>query len=1179
MVANLLIILFGGIETTESAIASAIWAALTHRPAVRPAADDPDRLDDVFEESLRWDAAVRSRTRFTTEPVEIRGASIPANETVQCMLGAANRDPAHLEDPDRFDPDRPNARDHLSFGAGRHFCLGATLARIEAREALARVLRLSGLRLDPDRPSCPHGHEFRARPECGFCGGEGSGRPPQTLVEGCECPPLSLRRIQIHCVVRGDRYCRARRRPISTSLEFKEIHVNAHTAFPRVSIGTRTRQARHHVPGGVGEWGPRSAAGLLATCLLAAAVPLSAQDLPRVAPEDYGRWENLGPALLSPHGDWIAYEVTRVDESAELRVRRLSEDSTRAFPWGGSPGFSPDGRWLAWTVGLSPEEMERLEEEDEAPRERAGLLDLATGEAREFDSVSEWSFDSSGRFLALRGDPPEELAGKGADLRIVMLAAGSETSFGNVAEMAWSPSGSRIAMVIATGTDLGNGVQVYDAASGTLQSVDASGARYRGLAWREDAADLAVLRSREDASAEGAAYDVLAWRGLDRGLEMVVLREGVAGIADTLEVVDRAPRWSDDGAMISIGLRPRKEDVADDSSGAEGDETGMDETEGPDAPDDEPDLPGLQIWHSRDVRIVPQRQAAQGRDANRTLLAIWHLDENRVVTIGSDLMADATLLRGWEFALEDIAEPYPFGAMFGRPYHDVWSIDVESGERRRLLTRVRYEWPGAGGRWLVSYDGAHYGSLDVATGERHDLTSILPTSFANTEYDTPTDVIPPFDFGPGGWPEDDAGVLLYDKHDIWRVALDGSGAARLTGGAETGVTHRVASLPDDDTPGLDPGSSLFLTLYDERTEERGYARLRSGWDGPAETLVFEDRLVGGLARADSVDILLYRAEAFDDPPDYFVGGPDLADAVQVTDVNPFIAEVAWGRAELVDFTSEGGRDLQAVLLHPAGYEAGTAVPTIVYTYEMLSPRMHRFSAPSERDYYNFTAWTQHGYAVLLPDIVYRARDPGVSALESVRAAVSKVVGMGVTDPDAVGLIGHSWGGYQATFLPTRTDIFAASVAGAPLTDFVSFMGAIHWNPGIPEVDHWETGQARMEVPFWEDPEAHRRNSPIHEVHNLETPLLMAFGDDDGVVDWDQGTEFYNFARRAGKQMVLLVYEGEDHGFREEANQKDYHRRILEWFGHYLKGDPAPSWITDGVSLQDLEEEKRRVAGG
>ncbi|MEM6703217.1 MAG: prolyl oligopeptidase family serine peptidase, partial [Acidobacteriota bacterium] len=84
---------------------------------------------------------------------------------------------------------------------------------------------------------------------------------------------------------------------------------------------------------------------------------------------------------------------------------------------------------------------------------------------------------------------------------------------------------------------------------------------------------------------------------------------------------------------------------------------------------------------------------------------------------------------------------------------------------------------------------------------------------------------------------------------------------------------------------------------------------------------------------------------------------------------------------------------------------------------------------------------------------------------------------------------------------------------------------------------------------------------------------------DGVVDWDQGTEFFNFARRAQKQMVLLVYEGEDHGFREEANQKDYHRRILEWFGHYLKGEDAPRWITEGIALDELEEEKERVAKG
>ena len=923
--------------------------------------------------------------------------------------------------------------------------------------------------------------------------------------------------------------------------------------------------------------------------------PTSAQDRPLVTPDDYGRWESLGFATLSPEGTWLAYTVSRVDEESELRLRKLDEDSTRVFPWGSSPRFSPDGSRFMWTAGMSPEERERG---GESARSKTMLMDLASGETQEFEGVSSASFDRSGRFLALRGSPPGEPRGKGADLRLVTLADGAMTTFGNVSTMVWSPVRPLLAMVIGTGSDLGNGVQIFDAEAGTLRSADASGSSYQSLRWRDDSTDLLVMRSREAASVDGTAYDVLVWRGVEGGGAMMVLDGDVAGIPDTLEVVgSRGPAWSDDGTMITVGLRPVEEEEDEGEEAGEEEDEGEEEEEGeeedegeeegdeedeaeaPEAAEEEPDLPGVQIWHTKDVDLFPAGQNAARFGANRTLLAIWRLDEERVSVVGSDLETTSRLLYGWQTALEETDEPYPWGAMFGRPYRDVWAVDTDSGERRRILTRVRHAWPGAGGEWMLRWDGSAYHSLNLRTGEEHDLTSALDADFSNTDYDTPTDLSPPRSFGPGGWLEDEAGVLLYDKHDIWRVALDGSGGERLTRGAETGITYRITrDDDDDDEPGIDPDARPYLSLYNEKTEERGYARFARGW-GSAETLILEHASVGGLIRADSADVMLYRVSAFDDPPDYFLAGPDLADPVQVTEINPFISEVAWGRAELVDFVSESGRDLQFVLLYPANHQPGQPVPTIVYTYEILSPQMHSFRVPSERDYYNYTAWTQHGYAVLLPDIVYTAREPGVSALQSVRAAVAKAVEMGVTDPDAVGLIGHSWGGYQATYLPTRTDIFAASVAGAPLTDFVSFMGQIHWSGGVAELSHWETGQARMEVPFWEDPEAHRRNSPIHEVHNMETPLLMAFGDDDGVVDFDQGTEFYNFARRAGKQMVLLVYEGEGHGFGQEANQKDYTRRILEWFGHYLKGEPAPSWITDGVPAADLEEEKKRVATG
>ena len=976
--------------------------------------------------------------------------------------------------------------------------------------------------------------------------------------------------------------------------------------------------------------------GLAAVALaLALAVAPAGQEKPTVPVDDYGKWETLsGAATLSPDGRWLVYGVARVNDDSELRLTSLAQadapawttepsslegssspsatEPVRVYSWGRGPVFSADARWLVWAAGVSADERERLEEEDEPVRLGVGLLAMATGDERTFDDVRGFDFDETGRFLALHGYAPEEPEGKGADLRLIALETGAETTFGNVGEYAWSDTGSLLALTVATGSEQGNGVQLYDPVDGRLRALDTSGSMYRQLGWREAdaaapavgtrAADLAVLRSVDPAGTDGAAHHVLAWRGLDtdepRRFE---LDPETAGVGAELEVVRHMrPRWSEDGRLLAVGLRPAaEEEVEDDEADTDqdsdaapdggepsaepededaADDDGDDDDE--DAGDDEEiDLPEVQIWHTSDVRLFPEQQASADRDAERTLLAVWHLDADRVVPIGSDLAERVELLDGWDHGVERVETPYPWGRMFGRRYHDVWVVDVASGARELALERVRYSWASPGGRYLLHFDGADYWSTDLRSDERTNITDGLAADFANLDYDTPTDLPPPR--GVGGWVAGDAAVLLYDKYDVWRVIASGGGGVRLTDGGDEEIVHRVVDLdPDEDA--IDSTRPVYLSLHGEWSEKRGYARIApeslSGAGGrTAERLVFVDKMVSGLRVADNAEVYVYRAEARDDPSDYFVAGPDLSASRQVTRTNVFQDGYAWGGATLIDYESEAGRRLQAALVYPANHDPQRRYPMIVYTYEILSSGVHGYEPPSERDCYNFTAWSQHGYFVLLPDIVYRARDPGVSALEAVRPAVAKTVEMGLVDADRVGLIGHSWGGYQATYLPTRTNIFAASVAGAPLTDFVSFMGAIHWNAGVPEVDHWETGQARMEVPFWEDPEAHRRNSPIHEVHNLETPLLMAFGDDDGVVDWDQGTEFYNFARRAGKQMVLLVYEGEDHGFRDEANQVDYHRRILEWFGHYLKGETAPRWITEGIPVDELEGEQRRVA--
>jgi dipeptidyl aminopeptidase/acylaminoacyl peptidase len=93
---------------------------------------------------------------------------------------------------------------------------------------------------------------------------------------------------------------------------------------------------------------------------------------------------------------------------------------------------------------------------------------------------------------------------------------------------------------------------------------------------------------------------------------------------------------------------------------------------------------------------------------------------------------------------------------------------------------------------------------------------------------------------------------------------------------------------------------------------------------------------------------------------------------------------------------------------------------------------------------------------------------------------------------------------------------------------------------------------------------------------MTTALLIEVGDSDGTVFYHQGVELYNIARRAGKDVVLLVYAGEDHGLRKKQDQMDYQRRIFAWFGHYLKDEPAPPWMANGESYLDREREVKEL---
>jgi cytochrome P450 len=177
MIASVCVIIFGGLETTAALIANTLWALLVHPGLLAAVRADFGLLPNVIEESLRWESPVQTCTRQITRDVTVRGVPLRAGEVLQAMLGAANRDSDHFPQPAVFDKVRADADDHVSFGHGKHFCIGAGLARLEGVIGVRAALeRLPNLRLHPDHPAKPVGHEFRS---------------PPRLVLAWDVPPLN----------------------------------------------------------------------------------------------------------------------------------------------------------------------------------------------------------------------------------------------------------------------------------------------------------------------------------------------------------------------------------------------------------------------------------------------------------------------------------------------------------------------------------------------------------------------------------------------------------------------------------------------------------------------------------------------------------------------------------------------------------------------------------------------------------------------------------------------------------------------------------------------------------------------------------------------------------------------------------------------------------------------------
>jgi len=870
---------------------------------------------------------------------------------------------------------------------------------------------------------------------------------------------------------------------------------------------------------------------------------------------DYQLWRSIDNEEISDDRAWVAWSYSRVRGDDTLQVRSIDGPTRYAVPKARNGHFSADAQWIAYTVMPDFLEIEQLEEDGDRVPEQAGLLSLTTGEIREWDDIDSYGFSPTGSHFWVKKRKSEgDAEHDGTDLILRNLAEGYEELIGSVDELVFDDAGARLAFTVdAEGGD-GNGIYVMDLANGARRGLDNSKERYARLTWSEDGSSLAALRGSTPDGMIERANALLAFSGLEaRSPRRHDFPADVAGLQQGWVMSEKGSLVFDiDASMLFVATKPQVEELEDWS-------------------DEGLPLADVNIWHWADDRIQAQQQRQLNQDRNRTYVAAIRLDQARLVHLADDVMRDVQISRDgrWGVGRDDrdyVSDWEPRIA-------DYYRVDTRTGERTPFLEghlRTLGLSPDSD-HFLYWKDGDVWDyRLD---DDRHvNLTESAATDFTNQEYDRFGEKPP---HGIAGYATDGAGVLLYDRYDMWLQPYDGSSARNLTGGYGTeGETRLRYVRTDPDETEIDLREPLLLEAYGEWTKREGFFEL----DGSSlRELTWEERRFGRPAKAGDADRYLFTVQTFQDFPDLWVTDGDFSDRTRMSIGNPQQENFVWGHRILFDYTTNDGIPLQGTLAIPDTWVEGEKLPMVVRFYEKYSQDLHLYPQPTYRHQPNFAGLVSNGVLLMQPDIHFRLGSSHSDMLEAVEAATKKVIELGYADPDAIGLSGHSYSGGGSAYIATHSDMFSAIAHGAAPINLVSEFNQLFVGSGQNNHSYDIYGQGRYATNPYDDFDLYWRESPISGVENMNTPVLYLHGEADPTVNWEQGLEWYNALRFLKKEIIWLSYPDEGHGLRKLQNIVDFQFRLQDFFNHHLKGMPAPEWMTDGVPQVDKDRHLRDYA--
>ena len=905
----------------------------------------------------------------------------------------------------------------------------------------------------------------------------------------------------------------------------------------------------------------------------------------------YDNWKSIGALNVTEDDQYAIFNINPQEGDASLVSMNLTTLSQDIIQRGTSARITADNKYSVFNIKpfFSQTRDARIKKlsQDRMPKDSLGIYNIQTKNLEKIPHLKNYKMGAYAKeFLAFQTAPPADTSranrparkekDEGEDLMVYNLATKAIDTLKFISDYEFSRGGDSLFVVRRPNSKdsvLTAGMFLYIPKTKSMTEIykfDLKQSVKTPYVSKDNSNLLFFAKLDTTKSNHDKLSSIIHYKN---GTSRIIANNSISGMPANHKISeDRALQMNDAGTRVFFGIAPIR---------PEKDTTLVDF-----------ELAKLDIWHYAEPYVQPMQLVNLQRDLRATYLCKLELNNPVLVQLAKEeypqVQVPDNMNSDWAYASSNYN--YRVESMWvSDPHTDLYMINVNDGSSRILLRDKYISNISASptNKYLIwnNLQDEQWYSYEVATGNTVNITAGINVIFANETNDTPQMRRA---YGAAGWLEGDAAIFINDRYDVWQIDPAGKVAAiNLTNGVgrQENKTFRInrLDLPQRSGAGAPAGRGggddpkpitlkqiVYFTAFDNITKENGfYYKDLSKKNAPMVKWIMEPAAFGSFIKASKGNLVTYVKSNFTDSPNVWVTKDNFKTQTKVTEINPQQQDYIWGTNELVKWTSATGKELEGILCKPENFDPNKKYPMIVYFYETMSNTLHNYRAPApSRSTVNISYFMSNGYLMFIPDIVYEVGQPGPDAIDCIVPGVEMLCKNSWVDRDNIAIQGQSWGGYQVAYMITQPQSFKwkAAGSGAPVSNMTSAYGGIRWGSGMVRAFQYEQTQSRLGTTMWDEGglETYIKNSPLFFADKVQTPVLIMHNDRDDAVPWWQGIEYYNALRRLGKPAWLLQYNNEVHNLASRVNAKDLSIRLAQFFDHYLKGAPAPTWMKTGV---------------